>query len=453
MVGRSNRGVNPLLQKGFAPNSTRGSIVAKAMVDRESSPSPNLSHAKGVQRRRPPVFLSAMPPARPSVGEIFLAALRLGCTSFGGPIAHLGYFHKEYVERRKWIDEERYADLVALCQFLPGPASSQVGFSIGLLLRGMAGGLAAWAGFTLPSAILMTGFAYGVTALGDVSHAGWLQGLKVAAVAVVAQAVILMWRNLCPDLPRSAIAAAMAGLLLLVPDAWGQIAAIALGAAGGWLWLKPGATVAGASLDRGRPHSGLPWLLLFFGLLLVLPALVRVAPAPCLAIADKFYRAGALVFGGGHTVLPLLEREVVTPGWLTHDQFLAGYGAAQAVPGPLFTFAAYLGAVMRVGPGGWLGGAWALLWMFIPALVIVLGVLPYWQKVRALPAAQAALRGANAAVVGVLLSALINPIALTGLTGWRHAAIAAAAFAALQFTKTPAWLLVVTCAGLGALFL
>lgn len=406
-----------------------------------------------MQRRGPRVFLPAMQPARPSVSEIFLAALRLGCTSFGGPVAHLGYFHKEYVERRRWIDEEQFADLVALCQFLPGPASSQVGFGIGLMQRGLVGGLAAWVGFTLPSALVMTGFAYGVTALGDVTHAGWLQGLKVAAVGVVAQAVVMMWRNLCPDLPLSTIAAVLAGMLLLAPAAWSQVAAIAFGAALGWLWLKPGAMAAGPVQDDGRRRNGLPWLALFFGLLLLLPILARVTPGAGLAIADKFYRVGALVFGGGHAVLPLLEREVVTPGWLTHDQFLAGYGAAQAVPGPLFTFAAYLGTVMRVGPGGWLGGAWTLLWVFVPALVIVLGVLPYWQKIRALPAAQAALRGANAAVVGVLLAALINPIALTGLTGWRHGVIAAVVFAALQFTKTPAWLLVLACAAAGAFVL
>jgi chromate transporter len=390
---------------------------------------------------------------RPSVSEIFLAALRLGCTSFGGPMAHLGYFHKEYVERRRWLGEEEYADLVALCQFLPGPASSQVGFALGFTQRGLMGGLAAWIGFTLPSALLMIGFAYGVAAIGDVTHAGWLQGLKVAAVAVVAQAVVMMWRTLCPDLPRSAIAVVLAGLLLLVPAAWGQIAAIAVGAAVGWLWLKPGVTANGPELASGRRANGLPWLALFFGLLLGLPLLARVTPAAWLAIADKFYRVGALVFGGGHVVLPLLEREVVAPGWLTHDQFLAGYGAAQAVPGPLFTFVAYLGATMHVGPGGWLGGAWSLMWVFLPALVIVLGALPYWQKLRALPAAQAALRGANAAIVGMLLAALIDPVALTGLTGWRHAALAAGAFAALQFAKTPAWLLVLACAAAGALLL
>jgi chromate transporter len=394
-----------------------------------------------------------MPPERPSVADLFLAALRLGCTSFGGPIAHLGYFHEEYVVRRRWMGEEEYADLVALCQFLPGPASSQVGFGVGLMNRGLLGGLASFVGFTLPSAVLLTGFAYGVAALGDVGHAGWLQGLKVAAVAVVAQAVVTMWRNLCPDVSRSAIAAGLAGLLLLVPAAWSQVAAIALGAGIGWLCLKPGSSSTGAVGNKGGARSGLRWLILFFGLLILLPALTQLLPGATLAIADKFYRVGALVFGGGHAVLPLLEREVVAPGWLTHDQFLAGYGATQAVPGPLFTFAAYLGATINVGPGGWLGAGWALFWVFLPALVLVLGTLPYWQKIRVLPAAQAALRGANAAVVGVLLAALIDPIALTGLTGWRHGVMAAVGFAGLQFTKIPPWLLVLACAAAGALLL
>jgi len=391
-----------------------------------------------------------MATAKPTVSAIFLVALRLGCTSFGGPIAHLGYFHEEYVKRRRWASEEQYADLVALCQFLPGPASSQVGFSLGLLQRGLAGGLAAWAGFTLPSAFIMVGFAYGVHAISDVAHAGWLQGLKVAAVAVVAQAVVTMWRFLCPDAPRSILAAALAGLLLLVPAAWSQIAAIALGAAVGWLWFKPGPISAGDGAVAGRDQAP-AWLAVFFGLLILLPAAAHLVPSAGLCVADRFYRVGSLVFGGGHVVLPLLEREVVAPGWLTHDQFLAGYGAAQAVPGPLFSFAAYLGAVMKVGPGGWLGGGWTLCWIFLPALIIVLGALPYWRKLRTLPAAQSALRGANAAIVGMLLAALIDPVALTGLAGWRHAAIASAAFLVLQIPRVPAWLL--ACAGAGALWL
>jgi chromate transporter len=401
--------------------------------------------------------------SRPTVSEIILTALRLGCTSFGGPVAHLAYFRKEYVEKRRWLDEAHFADLVALCQFLPGPASSQTGFGVGYLQRGLAGGLAAWLGFTLPSAVLMIAFGCGIAVLGDLAHAGWLQGLKVAAVAVVAQAVLAMWRQLCPDLLCSLLAGAAAGVLLLVAQAWVQIAIIAAGAVAGRLLLK-GATTG----DRGRANdwhlnaaeSTLPshrvsaaCLSLFLLLLFALPPVARLTHLPAMDAADKFYRTGALVFGGGHVVLPLLEREVVATGGLTHDQFLAGYGAAQAVPGPLFSFAGYLGAVGNPGWRGVVGGVWALCWIFLPALLIVIGVLPAWQRLRANPAAQAALRGANAAVVGVLFAALINPIALTGIAGWWHAAITAIAFAALLIPKMPVWVVVAVCAALGAILL
>lgn len=397
-----------------------------------------------------------MPP-RPSVLEIFLVALRLGCTSFGGPVAHLAFFRKEYVEKRRWLDEAHYADLVALCQFLPGPASSQTGFGVGYLQRGLPGGLAAWVGFTLPSAALMIGFAYGVTALGDLRTAGWLLGLKAAAVAVVAQAVLAMWLNLCPDLPRSVLAGASAGLLLMLPLAWLQIAIIAAGALAGFLFLNRGTTTE----RKGTiPPATLPpfrasaiYLGLFFALLLGLPALARVTGHPAVEILDRFYRAGSLVFGGGHVVLPLLEREVVAPGWVTHDQFLAGYGAAQAVPGPLFTLSAYLGTVMHHGPAGWLGGLWALVAIFLPALLLVAGALPFWSALRSRPAAQAALRGANAAVVGVLLAALIVPVMAAGLTGKASLALAVAAFAALEFVRAPAWAVVGAAAALGAALL
>ena len=393
-----------------------------------------------------------VPAERPSVPQLFLAALKLGCTSFGGPVAHLGYFHRDYVERRRWIGEAQYADLVALCQFLPGPASSQVGFGVGVLNRGLAGGIACWLGFTLPSAALLTGFAYGINALGQLTHAGWLDGLKVAAVAVVAQAVVAMWRSLCPDWPRSAVAALIGGLVLLATDAWSQVEGLVLGAAIGGLALKsPRATPTAGEDPRGG--RGTAWLAVFAALLLLLPVAVRIYPNGSLRVADCFYRVGALVFGGGHAVLPLLERELVGPGWLTHDQFLAGYGATQAVPGPLFTFAAYLGALLHVGPGGWIGAAWAVFWVFLPGLILVLGALPWWQRLRQLNSAQSALRGANAAVVGVLLAALINPVALSGVTGWRHAVLAVAGFAALQFLRLPAWLLVLASAGAGALFL
>jgi chromate transporter len=392
--------------------------------------------------------------APPSLLEIFTVALRLGCTSFGGPVAHLGYFHREYVERRHWLDDAHYADLVALCQFLPGPASSQIGFGIGFLHRGLAGGLAAWLGFTLPSAALMTAFAYGVTALGALGTAGWLAGLKAAAVAVVAQAVWSMAGSLCPDRPRATLALAAAVVLLLVPAAWSQVGVIALGGALGW-WLFRGATNdAGTSAPvTASRRIGVLWLVAFFGLLAGLPLLAAVTHHPWLMIFDRFYRTGSLVFGGGHVILPLLEHEVVAPGWLTHDQFLAGYGAAQALPGPLFTLCAYLGALAQVGPGGWLGSVWALTAIFTPSVMLVAGALPFWQTLRHRPGAQAARRGANAAVVGVLLSALYHPVWTAGVTGARSAALAFAAFAALQVWKTPPWALVIIAAAIGQIFL
>ena len=396
-----------------------------------------------------------MPP-RPSLAGIFLAALRLGCTSFGGPVAHLAYFRKEYVEKRRWLDEAHYADLVALCQFLPGPASSQVGFGVGCLQRGLAGGLAAWLGFTLPSAVLMIGFAYGVTALGDPA-AGWLRGLKVAAVAVVAQAVWAMSRTLCPDWPRRLLALAAAGTVLWLPFGWSQIGVIAVGTGLGWLLFQNNADRGSAEVrsDGVLPSASPSFrvsaicLVLFLGLLLGLPLVAGGAHNQSLDVLDRFYRAGAMVFGGGHVVLPLLEREVVAPGWVTHDQFLAGYGAAQAVPGPLFTFSGYLGAVMTHGPRGWVGGAWALLGIFLPALLLVAGVLPFWQQLRSRPGAQAALRGANAVVVGLLLAALYQPVWTTGITNGRGVAMAVAGFVALQFGKIPAWAVVLAAAAFG----
>ncbi|MBX3464139.1 MAG: chromate efflux transporter [Planctomycetes bacterium] len=401
-------------------------------------------------------------PSRPSVAEIFLVALRLGCTAFGGPVAHLAYFRAEYVVRRRWLDEAHYADLVALCQFLPGPASSQAGFGIGFTLRGWAGGLAAWLGFTLPAAALMLGFAYGVMSLDDLAGAGWLRGLKVAAVAVVAHAVWTMWRLLCPDPARSVLAGLCAALLLLLPFAWTQLAVIAAGAAFGWLGRKPVLPANGANPEErnavesapARPpgHVATICLALFFALLLVLPALARRTNLPALDVLDRFYRAGAMVFGGGHVVLPLLEREVVTPGWVSHDMFLAGYGAAQAVPGPLFTFSAYLGAVTNHGPDGVAGGLWALAAIFLPALLLVAGTLRSWHGLRRRPGAQAALRGANAAVVGLLLAALFHPVGTAGISDGRTALVAAAGLAGLLTGRVPGWALAGACALLGAVW-
>jgi len=391
-----------------------------------------------------------MPP-RPSLLEIFLVALRLGCTSFGGPVAHLAYFRKEYVEKRRWLDEAHFADLVALCQFLPGPASSQTGFGIGYLQRGLAGGLAAALGFTLPSAGLMIGFAYGVTALGDLATAGWLRGLKVAAVAVVAQAVWLMGRNLCPDWPRRVLAVAAAATVLWLPSAWSQMLAIAAGSFLGWLVFRAGDSAPSVAPVVVNRRTGTICLTFFFLLLGLLPFLAHATGNSWLEIFDRFYRAGSLVFGGGHVILPLLEREVVTPGWLTHDQFLAGYGAAQAVPGPLFTLSGYLGAVMNRGPGGAIGGLWALLAIFLPALLLVAGALPFWQKLRHLSGAQAALRGANATVVGVLLAAFYHPVWTSGITGGRAFGLAISAFVALQSGRVPVWVVVTACAALGGI--
>jgi chromate transporter len=403
-----------------------------------------------------------MPP-RPSLSVIFLAALRLGCTSFGGPVAHLAYFRAEYVTRRRWLDDAHYADLVALCQFLPGPASSQVGFGVGYLVRGLPGGLVAWLGFTLPSALLMIGFGYGMMQLGNLSAAGWLHGLKAAAVAVVAQAVWLMARSLCPDWPRRLLALSAATLVLWLPFAWTQIAVIAVGAVLGWSLFQgrsrtavepqPDAGNQGRTPTRVDPagRGGGLFLISFFLLLLALPVLADAIRNPLLEIFDRFYRTGALVFGGGHVVLPLLEREVVAPGWVTHDEFLAGYGAVQAMPGPLFTLSAYLGTAMRHGPGGVVGGLWALLAIFLPALLLVAGALPFWRTLRHQAAAQAALRGANATVVGVLLAALWNPVGTAGLTSVATGGIAVVAWAALQFGKIPAWAVVLGAAALGAL--
>lgn len=388
--------------------------------------------------------------------QLFAAALRLGLTSFGGPVAHLGYFRREYVERRRWLDEAGFADLVALCQFLPGPASSQFGFAIGYQRGGLAGALAAWLGFTLPSAVLMLLFAAGFGASADLATAGWLHGLKVAAVAVVAQAVWVMARALCPDWPRAALAIAALATLLLSPAAWVQIAVIATGAVVGWLVLRrrsavPPPTVA--TTARGQRRRGLAWLAVFLVLLIGLPWLAVADRSGASAVADSFYRCGALVFGGGHVVLPLLEAEVVSPGWVTHDAFLAGYGAAQALPGPLFTFAAYLGAMGGVGPGGVAGGLLALGAVFLPGLLLVLGVWPFWERLRGAPAARAALRGANAAVVGILAAAFCQPVLPAGVTDVRSGALAVALFAGLQWAKLPAWVVVLAAVVGGWLWL
>jgi chromate transporter len=384
--------------------------------------------------------------------EVFWVFLRLGLTSFGGPIAHLGYFRTELVERRGWLDERSYADLVALGQFLPGPASSEVGIAIGQLRAGYAGALAAWLGFTLPSAVALVLFAYGLAALGDAAGGGWLHGLKVVAVAVVAQAVLGMMRSLAPDRERATLAVAAAVIVSLAPSAWAQIAAIALGAVAGLTLLRDGAAPVGhvALLPRISRTAGALMLATFLALLIGLPLAAAVVPDQTLKLVDAFYRAGSLVFGGGHVVLPLLQAEVVPTGWVTNDAFLAGYGAAQAVPGPLFTFAAYLGAVMTPQPSGWLGATICLVAVFLPAFLLTLGALPFWDALRRQPAAQAALKGVNAAVVGLLLAALYHPVWTSGITGAGDFALAVVAFLLLLMWQIPPWIVVILCAAGGA---
>jgi len=383
--------------------------------------------------------------------EVLAVATRLGLTSFGGPVAHLGYFREEYVVRRKWLDETTYADLVALCQFLPGPASSQVGIAIGITRGGLLGGVAAWLGFTLPSAIALVAFAYGLRVL-EVADAGWLHGLKVAAVAVVAFAVWGMARALAPDRERATIAILSAISALLWPTGLGQVAIIGAAALVG-LRLLPGAA-APATAQRRLPvgrRLGATMLVVFFGLLVALPIARQLVGSHALALFESFFRAGSLVFGGGHVVLPLLQAEVVPPGWVTAEQFVAGYGAAQAVPGPLFTFAAYLGAVMGPRPNGLAGAAVALVAVFLPSFLLIVGALPFWDALRARPGFQAALRGINAGVVGLLLAALYQPVWTSAIRGPADMGLAFAAFGLLALWKAPAWLVVMFAAGGGAL--
>ncbi len=381
---------------------------------------------------------------------VFLVFLRLGLTSFGGPVAHLGYFREELVVRRRWLSERNYADLVALCQFLPGPASSQVGMALGLARAGYPGALAAWLGFTLPSAVALILFALGLAHWGDAVPAGLLHGLKVVAVAVVAQAVWGMARSLCPDVPRISLMAVAACAVLWWSSAWAQVLVLVLAALVGLWKLAPGQGGAHEPLPMavGR-RAGLVWLALFVALLLGLPWAVAVFPHATLAVADAFYRAGSLVFGGGHVVLPLLQAELVPTGWVDQDTFLAGYGAAQAVPGPLFTFAAFLGASLQTGPQGVWGAVVCLLAIFAPSFLLVAGALPFWEGLRAHPRMQAALAGVNAAVVGLLVAALYQPVWTSAIHTPQDVALALLAGVALMAWKLPPWLVVAASAGAG----
>ncbi|HSK40335.1 MAG TPA: chromate efflux transporter [Arenibaculum sp.] len=383
-----------------------------------------------------------------SFGTILLVFLKLGLTSFGGPIAHIGYFRDEFVVRRRWLSEEAYADLVALCQFLPGPASSQVGFSLGVVRGGLPGGAAAWIGFTLPSAVLMVLVAYGAVLFDGPAGAAILHGLKLAAVAVVAQAVWGMARTLAPDRTRASIALLAVVAVTAAGSggiAAGQVGAIALGGMLGLVMCRGAASGAPARLGIRLPRTlAIGALVLFFVLLVLLPLAAGMAGG-IVAVFDAFYRSGALVFGGGHVVLPLLRAEMVPPGWITDDTFLAGYGAAQAVPGPLFTFAAYLGVLAGPGPQGIAGAVLALVAIFLPAMLLALGLLPFWDGLRRRAGVQAAMRGTNAAVVGILGAALYDPVWTSAVTGPADFALALAAFVLLTAWKAPPWTVVAVC--------
>lgn len=384
-----------------------------------------------------------------NVAEVFGAFLKLGLTSFGGPIAHLGYFRTEFVERRRWLDDAAYADLVALCQFLPGPASSQVGFALGLMRGGWSGACAAFVGFTLPSALLLLAFAQIMPLLSGPLASGALDGLKIVAVAIVAQAVLGMARNLCPDRIRAGIAVGAVACLAIIPGVIGMLGAIALGAVAGAALIKPELGTTDRSLGMPvTPRQGIGALVVFAAMIGLLPLLADLSQV--FAMLDGFVRAGALVFGGGHVVLPLLEAETVAQGWVSRDAFLAGYGAAQAVPGPLFTFATYLGAVQGPGPNGLTGALLASLAIFAPGFLILIAALPHWAQLRSQPAARAMMRGANAAVVGVLGAALYDPVFTTAIGDLGDLALALACLVLLMLWRSPPWLVVLGAAGAGA---
>lgn len=379
--------------------------------------------------------------------EVLLIFLKLGVTCFGGPIAHIGYFREEFVVRRRWLDERAYADLVALCQFLPGPASSQVGFSIGLTRAGYLGGLAAWTGFTLPSALALVLFAYGASVLSGPIGGGLIHGLKLTAVAIVAQAVWGMARTLCPDRERASIAVVATLLILFSTSSVAQIVAILLGGIAGLFLCRAGplSSIGTIAVPVSRT-TGLVALSLFFLLLIGLPILRGLGTSQAIALFDAFYRSGGLVFGGGHVVLPLLHEAFVTSGWVNDDTFFAGYGAAQAVPGPLFTFAAYLGAVVGPAPHGLAGALLGLIGIFLPGILILIGTLPFWESFRKLASAQAAMRGVNAAVVGLLGAALYTSLWVSSVKAPADFGVALTGFVLLTAWRAPPLVVVTICA-------
>ncbi|QOV13342.1 chromate transporter [Viridibacillus arvi] len=383
-----------------------------------------------------------------SLLEILLVSTKLGFTSFGGPVAHLGYFHDEYIRRRKWMDEKSYADLVALCQFLPGPASSQIGIGIGVMRAGVLGGIIPFIGFTLPSVIVLILFAL-VLQGSDIADAGWIHGLKIVAVAVVAHAILGMAQKLAPDLKRKALVLFALGGTLLWQSAFNQVGIIVLSAIIGFILYKQHTEIEEAKTYFAISRSvGVLCLTLFFGLLIFLPILREVTSLSWIEMFDSFYRSGSLVFGGGHVVLPLLENEFVPTGWVSEETFLAGYGATQAVPGPLFTFAAYLGTVMN----GWQGGVIATIAIFLPAFLLILGTLPFWDSLRRNPKIKGALMGVNAAVVGILIAALYHPIWTSSILAPLDFAFAAILFSMLVYWKLPPWIVVLTGA-IGGVFI
>lgn len=392
-----------------------------------------------------------MPQSPRRLSEIAGAFLRLGCYAFGGPVAHLGYLREEFVQRRAWLDEREYGELVALCQFLPGPASSQVVYGLGYKRAGFWGGVLASLGFLLPSALLMLGFSLCLSSFGFGAGQGWLHGLKLAALAVVAQAVLAMGRSMCPDLPRLVLGGLAAACALLLPGYLGQVLAIGVGAFAG-LGLGGGETPTAAAVGKVTGHRwALAALGLYAGLLFLLPVLAELAGRGWLTEFNHFYRAGALVFGGGHVILPLLREGTVGAGALSDGVFLAGYGAAQAVPGPLFSFAAYLGAAMHTGTDSLWHGLLCLAAIYLPALLLVGGALPYWELLRCRPKVQAAMRGTNAAVVGLLLAALITPVASQSLTRVGDGLIALLLFLLLERRRWPSWSVVLLGAAMGLL--
>jgi chromate transporter len=378
--------------------------------------------------------------------EVFFVFLRLGLTSFGGPIAHLGYFRNEFVTKRKWLSEHAYADLVTLCQFLPGPASSQVGMAVGLSRSGVLGAILAWIGFTLPSAFFLVLFGLGLTHF-DVTGESWLHGLKVVAVAVVAHAVWGMGKKLCPDRQRVTIAVLSSVIVLFVHLAVVQVVVLAIAGIFGAFFLETKSELPHEPLHKGRRRIGAVFLTLFFAFLFFLPMIRSLYPEQTLKLFDSFYRSGSLVFGGGHVVLPLLQAEVVANGWVTNDLFMAGYGIANAVPGPLFTFAAYLGSVSSSDPNGWTGGFICLISIFLPSFLLIIGTLPFWEKMRSIPKIRQAILGINAAVVGILLAALYNPVWTSAIFSSKDFALAAVGFLLLEFWKLPSWLVVLVSIG------